>query len=291
MQFVKYGSWSAAQLADEGGRLVIDSETTGISTNVNRIALIATAILCFPVAYLLHRWNWKKEKLVKCVAAVALLVISLVIIKTGSRNGGLALLAVVGYFLFGRTNIKKFQKVLILVTTAAAMFFAIHKFIGNTEMRTFQFVTQVESERGIYGTGRFEFYKMLYDSMTPIQHLIGAGTPTEFLAEIGGWHVSNRHSMYMQVFNQAGYIGLLLMLVFFIRIYLVSRRGGSVGAMGLFFFAVWMLTGVGEASNMMIGIGNYGLGVGIALCGGARYYNRQLQQWQWQWRGWGNRMI
>jgi hypothetical protein len=97
--------------------------------------------------------------------------------------------------------------------------------------------------------------------------------------------------MYMQIFNQAGYVGLLLMLVFFIQIYRVSRRGGSVGAMGLFFFAVWMLTGVGESSNMIAGIGNYGLGIGIALCGGARYYNRQLQQWQWQWRGWGNRMI
>lgn len=291
LQFAKYGSWNAAQLADEGGRLVIDSETTGISTNVNRIALIATAILGFPVAYLLHRWNWKKENLVKGVAVVSLLVISLVIIKTGSRNGGLALLAVVGYFLFGRTNIKNYQKVLILAAASVAMFVAIHKFIGNIEMRTFQFVTQEESARGTYGTGRLEFYKSIYDGMTPIQKLIGAGVPAEFLVEVGGWHIANRHSMYMQIFNQSGYVGILLLFVLSIRIYLISRKGGSVGAMGLFFFAIWMLTGVGEASNMIAGIGNYGLGIGIALCGGARYYNRQLQQWQWQWRGWGNRMI
>lgn len=290
LQFAKYGSWSAAQLADEGGRLVLDAEKTGISTNINRIALIATAILGFPVAYLLHRWNRKKEKVVKVIAALALLVISLVIIKTGSRNGGLALLAVVGYFLFGRTNIKKYQKVLILAAASVAMFVAIYKFIGNIEMRTFQFVTQEESARGIYGTGRLEFYKSIYDGMTPIQKLIGAGVPAEFLVE-GGWHIANRHSMYMQIFNQSGYVGILLLFVLSIRIYIISRKGGSVGAMGLFFFAVWMLTGVGESSNMIAGIGNYGLGIGIALCGGARYYNRQLQQWQWQWRGWGNRMI
>lgn len=281
LQFAKYGSWSAAQLADEGGRLVIDAETTGISTNVNRIALIATAIIGFPVAYLLHRWNWKKEKVVKGIAAAALLVISLVIIKTGSRNGGLALLAVVGYFLFGRTNIKNYQKVLILVAASVAMFVAIQKFIGNTEMRTFQLVTQVESDRGIYGTGRLEFYKSVYDSMTPVQKLIGAGVPAEFLVEAGGWHIANRHSMYMQIFNQSGYVGIILLFVFSIRIYLVSRNGGSIAAMGVFFFGIWLLTGVGEASNMIAGIGNYGLGIGIALCGGARFYNRQVLQWQW----------
>ena len=235
LQFVRYGSWSAVQLADEGGRLVLDAETTGISTNINRIALIATAIIGFPVAYFLHKWDWKKEKVVKVVAVISVLVISLVIIKTGSRNGGLALLAVAGYFLLGRTNIKMCQKVLILVVASVAMVFAIHKFIGKTEMRTFQFVTQAESERGIYGTGRLEFYKDIYNRMTPIQKLVGAGVPAEFLVEIGGWHIANRHSMYMQILNQAGHIGLLLLIVFFIRIYFASRKGGAIGAMGFFF--------------------------------------------------------
>lgn len=284
LQFSKYGSWSVADFAQAGGRHVLDSELDVGGTNVNVISLVATAIIVYPSLYLMHRWNYKSEKIVKIVAFAAICVLGLVTIKTGSRNGGLALLALATYFVTGRTNMKKAHKILVLVAVSAIALFAIVRFVGDVEMRSFLFVSQEEKERGAYGSGRLDFYISIYNQMTPEQRIIGAGAPVELLPTMGIWHIANRHSMYMQVFNQAGYVGVFFMLLFFIRICLLARKGGSVGAMGLLLFGVWALTGVGEAANMIAGLANYDLGVAIALCGAARRYNMQMLQWQWH--GW-----
>ena len=277
LQFAKYGSWSATELADAEGRMVIDAVSTGIDANVNGIALTVAAILGFPAIYLLHKWNWKRERIIKYCSIVALLVLSLVLIRTGSRNGGLALVALVGYYLFGKTNIKMYQKILLLVVVSIALVFLLSKVVGDVEIRAFRFISQEEVDRGNYGSGRTEFYKKLYYDMTPLQRVIGEGAPVEILANTGIPHIANCHSMYMQVLKQSGWVGVVLLLFFIFYCSFVGRKGGMLGAMGLLFFSIWVLTGVGEASNMTGGNGNYGLGFAIALCGGARYYNRNLR--------------
>lgn len=277
LQFAKYGSWSAAELADAEGRMVIDAVSTGIDANVNGIALTVTAILGFPAIYLLHQWDWKREKIIKYGSIVALLILSLVLIRTGSRNGGLALVALVGYYLFGKTNIKMYQKVLLLVVVSIALAFLLSKVVGDVEIRTFRFISQEEVDRGNYGSGRTEFYKRLYNDMTPVQRILGQGAPVEMLYSAGVRHIANCHSIYMQVLKQSGWVGIFLMLCFIFYCGFVGCKGGMIGAMGLLFFSIWVLTGVGESSNMGGGYGNYGLGFAIALCGGARFYNRNAQ--------------
>lgn len=277
LQFAKYGSWSAAELADAEGRMVLDAVSTGIDANVNGIALTVSAILGFPAIYLLHKWDWKREKIIKYGSIVALLTLSLVLIRTGSRNGGLALVALVGYYLFGKTNIKIYQKMLLLVVVSIALAFLLSKVVGDVEIRAFRFISQEEVDRGNYGSGRTEFYKRLYNDMTPLQKVVGEGAPIEVLASTGIRHIANCHSMYMQVLKQSGWVGVALLLFFIFYCSFVGRKGGVIGTMGLLFFSIWVLTGVGEASNMTGGYGNYGLGFAIALCGGARYYNRNFR--------------
>lgn len=274
--YAKYGSWSATALADAGGRMVVDtSELVGDADqiagafNVNRFALLGTVILPFPFLFMLENWRIKKEKLLKCVAIVSILILTLVVIKTGSRNGGAGLLPLVWYFVFAKTSLKGPKKIAIMLVFSIAMTGLVFKVMQGNELRVFKFTEEKGTTIYEIGTGRGAIFANWYNGMKDFQHAVGAGVPWGELREDGTRRLANCHSMYMNIFVQSGYVGLVLLGLFGLSVVICSfRRHDRFGRVAILLVTVWFLTGLGEAANIFPenGYGKFCLGIAIALC-------------------------
>ena len=274
--YAKYGSWSATALADAGGRMVVDtSELVGEADqiagvfNVNRFALLGTVILPFPFLFMLENWRIKKEKLLKCVAIVSILILTLVVVKTGSRNGGAGLLPMVWYLVFAKTSLKGPKKIAIMVVFSIVMAGLVFKVMQGNELRVFKF--KEEKETSIYelGTGRGAMIVEWYERMSGLQHVVGAGIPWGAFLDDGTRTPMNCHSMYTNIFVQSGYLGLVLLGLFGLYVVTCSLiRHDRFGRMAILLVTVWFLTGLGEAANIFHnnGYGKFCLGIAIALC-------------------------
>lgn len=278
--YVRYGNWSAATMAHAQGRMVFDTsamvgdeeQIRGVF-NVNRFALLGTAMLPFPFFFMLESWRIKNENRLKWMAVVSVLVLTMVVLKTGSRNGGLGLLPLAWYFVFAKTTLKGPKKIAIMIGLSIVMLGLGVKLMQGSELRVFKFKEDVGAFEEV-GTGRGRFIVNWYERMSGQQHVVGMGVPWGERLENGSRSPMNCHSMYLNIFVQSGYVGLALLCLFWMYSTIrLLRRHDRLGHIAILLVAVWFLTGSGEAANISpsAGYSKFGLGVALAFCSKKRF--------------------
>lgn len=242
--------------------------------NQNGIALHLCVILPFVVLGVVYLG--RRYKVAKIASIACLLVLGLLLVRTGSRNGALALLPTAWYFLHFSANRRElFKRVAVLsVLGLAFVVGVIMTNRGVAFLRAFDFKDREASY--YYGssidaisTGRWSMYMQNIDRMNPLQKIFGAGCAlSQYTAhgeKIDRYRGGNAHSIYMTIFYRTGFVGLILFAIFVITFFRQAKRVGVRGNVAKFLFLMWLLTGVGESWGIIGGALGILAGMGVGL--------------------------
>lgn len=281
--YLRHGAFMALEDGVQA-RAGFDLETLDqdVKTNVNYTALCMCTILPFLLVSVMTAAHSRSQIIIKFISVIGFLLCCMVLIRTGARNGGLAVFPLVLYFLFSTTNRAKKRKrrwlfVAVGILSVAAVAYTMR---GATEIRAFNLRTNASSgyvdDLNEISSGRVGWWIREYKAMKPLQRLIGRGFEKTALNERGRVSLGNYHSIFVLVFFHAGLIGLFLFLTFILSFYAIAMRKGDRGRMAMMFFSVWLLTGVGEAWGATGGATAVLAGFAVALCGNGAVLNVEL---------------
>lgn len=291
-----HGGLSVSALDANGrGGLDINTFEEGVKQNVNYLALTLDMLLPFLTLAVVHQCNTKKTMLRLIMAVAALVVVTLMLIRTGARNGALGLFPCIWYFISSKNKrFSKGQKILGGIVIALILATGVSITMkGSGHLRAFSFFSndtfqsQFQDKADYLTSGRISMYRNLYDLMSPVQRIFGAGYSVvnsdwvfdkELGMEVRQTRISagNAHSMYVQVFMRSGWLGVALFLVFILKTFVQGRRLGERGKIGLMFFGVWLMTGVGEAWGMAGGSISILAGFGVGMLTLGRVNNSEV---------------
>ena len=246
-----------------------------MKSNVNWIGLSMIGLL--PYLYLcilsVRNSSSKHLKLIKLFAVVNAVILSVVLIRTGARNACLGLLPIAWYFLSDKTGGNRIKRIAIFAALVIGLGMIILITTSSiSELRVFSY------EKGMnlneYSSGRVDWFLNYWDSSTATEHWFGSGAWYD-IKEDGSIVLGNFHSMYMQIFRQSGFVGILLFVLFSTALLFRGLQIGMRGKIVIMFFGVWALTGIGEAQPILRG-GNTKmlLGLAIAFCS-RKFYLQQ----------------
>lgn len=287
--YIRYGSWSASAMLDNRGRMVVDasqligdeSQIKGVF-NVNRFALLTTMLLSYIVLLLMNITIERAKRFYKIAGVFCCLVLSIVCIKTGSRNGGAGLIALAWYFLFGTGKLDIGKKMLFAISIGVALSVMVAVFMSGNELRIFQFQTEMEKGGAFedMGTGRGSLFLNIYNGMTHSERVFGKGVVWYYVPVTGQRLANNAHSMYFDIIIHSGWVGFSLFVLFCVAFLVSARRSGGRKNVAILFWLVWILTGIGEAANIApsAGYAKYGLGIALAMCSKRRFGNEM--EWE-----------
>lgn len=290
--YAVHGGFDMAQIAETGrAGFEEDYDIDSPKANVNHIALGMSCFLPFLLDMFMRSGRTGGAKFFKIVSGAAFVFVALIIIRTGSRNGALALIPCAWYFVKGgRGTSKKIGQLCLGAVALIMLFVGIRLTMGGAEIRAFDFSQKTDSYDSVLdsvSTGRIGFYQSLYDQMTPVERIIGKGfTMTDSLVrfdklekrfvKIDRPRSFNAHSMYVSIFVRSGVIGCLLFLVFVIVSFKQSKKLGERGKLGMLFMGVWLATGVGEAWGMIGGATALLAGIAIGFFSNQRAMNSEF---------------
>jgi hypothetical protein len=270
--FVLFGAFSGSFSADD--RTALNSSYGGEGLNVNTIALISDFVIMWIAGFLPMAFQSRFAKitktgfLLKVLFMFGALVSIMVLIKTGSRNGALALIPAFYYMIFcfkGVSMVKRFLISTILLIVMVG--FVIVSGVNVSSLRIFNYSGGYKGE---VTNGRTMFHLRIIDSMREDEKLWGIGTHSYNAEKFNQVGMSNGHSVYFQIFVQTGYIGsvlfLLSMLVMFVSLLRVrSVDGINWKWLGYTFVLAWMFTGIGESVNYISDLPSPKTAFGFAL--------------------------
>ena len=270
----------SSEAVSEGGRAVLAEDWLERGMNRQNANGTALRLDCFlPLLLILFLMPVRKErdKFVRIATGVALVLFALMLIRTGSRGGGLALLPCAWYFLYSTRNSYLRQRrialaVVILGALSVVVFFTMK---NADQLRVFNFSSKMydmyyDTAMDSVTSGRWKHYEKLVDKMTPMQKVFGAGFSLEKqdwrldketgeLIQIARPIAQNYHSMFITVFIRTGFIGSFLFIAFLVKLFRQALRCGDRGRMALLLMGCWLLPGLGESWPM---------GGGLAILGG-----------------------
>lgn len=268
----------AADVVHDGARGVlavdlIDEEGGG--GNPNYTALTLDCTLPFLLILLLMPARTAKENLYRMLSAATFIAISLLLVRTGSRNGCLSLLPCAWYFVYStRHHSVRMRRIalglVVLAIGTMGVFFTMRQ---ATEIRAFHISTEsrgFDSAMDALTTGRWGFYQACLDKMSPMEKIFGKGFSldvqdyrfnrlTGVFEKVDRPRSQNYHSMYVTIFIRSGAVGSLLFLIFLIKVIAQAMKCGDRGRMAILLLGGWMLPGVGEA---------WGIGQALAILAG-----------------------
>lgn len=279
--YLRHGGLSAANVA-ASGRATMDIDSFGTlsedySVNENFMALCIASFLPFLLIIFLRARSYFIPKYLAIVAFVVFVCLSLMLIRTGSRNGALALI-VCGWFVMTSSHgiVGKIRNIVLGAICVAGLIYGAAVTMENTDtLRAFQYTATGQSGRDRLdeiSSGRIGMYIDWYDQMSPLQVCFGSGytilrtarTRSDFDAK-GRIGMANYHSLFMGVFYHTGIVGSILFVIFVVRSLILCRRLGERGRMALLFIGTWLITGVGETAGLngaLIGVlGGIGMGL------------------------------
>ena len=226
--------------------------------NVNGIALRIDAILPF---LLLAFFYVRKYLFVKYVALASAIILGLLLVRTGSRNGTLVLLPCIWYFLHASVRGRLKMKYVVALIIVGVIFTVGVLFTnkGVNIIRAFDF--SGESQMGIeysamdrISTGRWSMYQQGLSYMSPTAKIFGKGGMNSLYSSKGERIVrfrgANAHSIYMTIFYRSGLVGILLFVIFLCVFFAEAKKMGFRGNMAKFFMLCYLLTGIGESWGM-----------------------------------------
>ena len=272
LAYYRHGGMIQLDVGMERGIVDLDTLAEGTRVNENGIAVHMILLLTFLSVAILRIRTAGKDKIIKMVAAVISIPVAILMIRTGSRGGTICLLPIILYFLYSqRHRVKKVTQIATIIMILIAIAFGTRIVMKDADvLRAFSLNTS-SSQSGVYAsnvdqitTGRFSMWERVVHDMTAGEMLAGQGLFTYDLTT-GRAIIGNAHSMYMTVFYNSGFIGIILMLsalVLFIR---QGFRLGDRGRLGLLFIGVWLMHGIGESWGMTGGgtaiLAGFGMGL------------------------------
>lgn len=274
--FIFFGAFSGGFAADE--RVALGSSYGGDGLNVNSIALIMDFVLMWVAAFLPMAFQTRMAHsgrlniMMKSMFAVGSLIAIMVLLKTGSRNGALALVPVFYYMVFcfkGLSFAKKFAISTFFLVVMAGLVIASGASISS--LRIFKYKETYTED---ISNGRTAYHLRIIDSLRSDEKMLGIGSLVgNIYNEDRLPGMANGHSMYFQIFVQTGYIGstlfVLAMLVFMLSLRGVRPVDGvNWKWLGYTFVLAWMLTGIGESVNYIADLpsAKTAFGFALALC-------------------------
>lgn len=270
---ILYSSHGALAQVEEGiGRAGFDSDTldVDVKSNVNYTALVMHCIMPFLVVALLRPPRMKWDKMMRFGALILMMLVGLVLIRTGSRNGVVGALPALWYFLFSTTSrVKRRKRILMLIIVTILFIPLMLKMMSGAEsIRAFDFENKELADHAVgaekWTTGRMSMWVNEVGRMDLMQKIFGRGFERFDLVR-GKVNAGNAHCMYMTIFYHSGMLGILLFLIFLFNVLSCGLKMGDRGRMGLLFLGTWLMTGIGESWGMGGGaiaiIGGFGIGL------------------------------
>lgn len=295
------GGFSASTLDDSGRQMLLDEATGKLatSTGVNGLALIMDVLLPFSLLAGLSPMNIRCPAWIRIAGMASFILIGLVIVRTGSRNGAFGLVPCFIYFLSSTRNANaKARRLFIGVVAGMIIVFGSLFMMRNVGyIRAFDIMANEQmgyASRGdVMTSGRLSLYERLFKEMSPLQVVVGAGYNTADAATFVSKNVAegdreymlahrtrvgpgNMHSMYMTVFFRSGVVGSLLFFAFILKTIKEARRMGGRGRLALMFLSIWLLTGLGESAGMTSGSTSILAGFAMGLLGRKQIRNPEL---------------
>lgn len=292
---VRHGGLDASGLDANGrGALDVNLLAEGVRMNVNHSALAYSCFLPFLVSAMLLTVRKPSDSILRFLSGIAFILISIMIVRTGSRNGALALLPCLWFFFCATKRRHRAGRILIGILVVGALLVGVARAMRNAEsIRAFDFRAKSQLEKG-YETagdaatsGRLELYLGVYNQMTFFEKIFGKG----FTLNGSRWThdrmtgtdvyrtkitMENLHSIWVSIFCRAGFLGVLLFIIFIV---ISFRRGfmlGDRGRLALLYFGVWLLTGTGEAWGVIGGQTAILAGIAMGLLTNQTVTNSEL---------------
>lgn len=238
-------------------------------TNVNQIGLAVAGLLSIPFVAIFMRFDAikflaNKKWLVNCLGAGLVLTLALIIVRLGSRNCSLAFIPLIWYGLFARIGGGRIKKWMLVGCVVLALLFLVGRNMGkNTELRMFKYTNDTTTIfDDSFGGNRLGFFRDRLYGLPTSRYYWGNGALIDSMRGV----VGNGHSVYFQVFFQSGFVGLGLMLIFYVSIACQAFSANRMKCIGVLMVGIWVVTGVGEAQNILLGgVSKYFMGMGIAF--------------------------
>ena len=287
---ILHGGFSNAQMM-ETGRMALDASTfeEGFAMNQNSMAAYVLCYLPFLIIALLLPIRNSKEQTMKLLSIGAILIMTLLLIRSGSRAGGLGLLPCCWYFIYSTTNRMKRRKriSLFIIATILICVGVIVTMRGIDRLRSFDIRNQEMND--LYGkgfsldkvtTGRTRIYENLINDMSPLQMIFGRGlirNVHEKGSDVQGKVMGgNDHSSFVSIFVRGGIVGSLLFIVFIVMYMRRAVRLGDRGRLALFLLIIWLMQNLGESWGINGGRISVLLGMGIGFLTNQRIKNSEL---------------
>ena len=280
--YFKYGFVSEL---DANGRGMLDSSMMDedMGTNVNQIGMSLAPIAASMMVMILLRMPFAtKYKIVKFFSVVTFMVISYLLIRTGSRNACLVFLPCV-YFAYKaiRFTGRKAKNLFLLGMISLALLLGTRMFMRSESgiVRAFT-VMERGGKFDIYSatSGRWWEYEMYLHGMSAMDWFVGAG-PEIIKAPIAGNQIGGCLSVYVTLLRFTGIFGMILLAIYFLVMFHSVRRSGLYGQVALLFFMTWVVTGIAEGQGIRRGHAVRLLqGVSLALCSKLQF-RRSDEMW------------
>lgn len=280
--YFKYGFTTELDASGRGmlDRSLLDED---MGTNVNQIGLSLAPIVASIMVMLLLRMPFAtKYKVVKVLSIVTFLVVSYLLIRTGSRNASLVFLPC-AYFAFKalRFTGRKAKTLFVLGMVGMTIVLGARIFM-RSESGSVRAFTFMESggrfDLEYASSGRWTEFERYLSRMSGVDWLTGQGAEIIKDPQTGN-HVGGCLSVYVTLLRFAGVLGLTLLAIYFLVMLRSVKRSGLYGQVALLFFMTWVVTGIAEGQGIRRGQAVRLLqGVSLALCSKLQF-NRNDEMW------------
>lgn len=278
LHYQRYG-FTAGEL-DAAGRAVLDAEKMAEDTfmNVNAIGILMATYFAALICLSMNLFKAKCNIIIKIYVWVCALASAYLLLRTGSRNAGLAFLPCGWYVLLGfRMRKAIILRIVVIGMALLAILYIVQRSFTDegAEVRTFRFEGRTgEFDLDSISSGRIDgFMATLEDMKETTDHIFGKGIEvirTEGMSP----HVVASLSVYVTLYHRAGIVGAFLLLAYFMMMCGYGFSHGNRGRTALMLFGVWAITGVAEG----VGIGRGSAihliwGMSLAFCSSRFFEN------------------
>ena len=271
-------SGSVSASSGMGERTGIDSESLGgEELNVNLFGLMIVSILPWCLIGVLEQMKTRWAMVLRALQGTSILILTALLVRTGSRNSALVLLPMGAYLLFAKSSLKKIHKIGIVVLVFMFVLLGLFVLSGEGKLEDMRIFNYKGGYKSDVTTGRADFFAEYISWLhrTPVNVILGGGALLPRKDTLWMYFTfGNGHSIYPQIYAQSGVVGIVLLVVFMIASGCGGLRLQKRGHLALMMIAIWFVTGVGESANItQIGSGGKTLlGFGIGFCCRGRYY-------------------
>ena len=244
---------------DQAGRIDVSEFNDDENfINVNGVALRISAI----VPFLLLAFRFISRPIIfKYFALASMVILGLLLIRTGSRNGALVLIPLGWYYLHsgrrGGVQLKYMISLFVLGVVFAVGVLVTNKGVDTVRAFDFKGRSQTDYYSSVMDTmttGRWSMYMHNLEQFSSLEIVFGKGGLNSHYTSRGvrivRFRGANAHSIYMTIFYRTGIVGVMLFVIFLFAFWMQAKRLGARGNMAKFLLLVWLLTGLGESWGM-----------------------------------------